>query len=222
MCFTSSKQTLGEDWMFHLTNCEQIAYLYMTYIWKRKEEKQSCRHDWRVQSFQGLAPRRPGRVLPGQDSNCRRGHAHAQGSQGKTSGSKANKRLVTSARPFCFLTHTPPPPPTSWRDAPSCTRTSIDRPPKSPAPLLAMASPADSDLSQQEELLREHISRSLVEQLRNSSFDWTVLQSLQNPVLRIEACLEERPTHVLRQSTPGMVVSVCCVSSICVHHPSPN
>ncbi|KAK8101930.1 hypothetical protein PG999_012304 [Apiospora kogelbergensis] len=70
-----------------------------------------------------------------------------------------------------------------------------------------MASPADSDLSQQEELLREHISRSLVEQLRNSSFDWTVLQSLQNPVLRIEACLEERPTHVLRQSTPGMVVS---------------
>lgn len=72
-----------------------------------------------------------------------------------------------------------------------------------------MASPADSDMSQQEEMLREHISRSLVEQLRNSSFDWTVLQSLQNPVLRIEACLEERPTHLFRQSTPGMVVSVC-------------
>ena len=75
------------------------------------------------------------------------------------------------------------------------------------------SSPADSDRSQQEELLREHISRSLVEQLRNSNFDWTALQSLQNPVLRIEACLEERPTHLVRQSTPGMVVSVA--------HPSP-
>ncbi|KAK7966260.1 DEAD-domain-containing protein [Apiospora aurea] len=70
-----------------------------------------------------------------------------------------------------------------------------------------MASPADSDRSQQEEMLREQISRSLVEQLRNSNFDWTALQSLQNPVLRIEACLEERPTHLARQSTPGMVVS---------------
>ncbi|KAK8032018.1 SET domain-containing protein [Apiospora arundinis] len=71
------------------------------------------------------------------------------------------------------------------------------------------SSPADSDMSQQhEEMLREHISRSLVEQLRNSSFDWVgALQNLQNPVLRIEACLEERPAHLLRQSTPGMVVS---------------
>ncbi|KAK6833394.1 SET domain-containing protein [Apiospora arundinis] len=61
---------------------------------------------------------------------------------------------------------------------------------------------------QHEEMLREHISRSLVEQLKNSSFDWVgALQSLQNPVLRIEACLEERPAHLLRQSTPGMVVS---------------
>ena len=72
-----------------------------------------------------------------------------------------------------------------------------------------MASPADGDMSQQEEILREHISRSLVEQLRNSSFDWNVLLSLQNPVLRIEACLEEGPIHLSRQSTPGMVVSVC-------------
>ncbi|KAK8047923.1 SET domain-containing protein [Apiospora saccharicola] len=69
------------------------------------------------------------------------------------------------------------------------------------------SSPADSDRSQQEELLREHISRSLVEQLRNSNFDWTALQNLRNPVLRIDACLEERPTHLIRQSTPGMVVS---------------
>lgn len=73
---------------------------------------------------------------------------------------------------------------------------------------------ADSDRSQQEELLRDHISRSLVEQLRNSNFDWTALQSLQNPVLRIEACLEERRTHLIRQSTPGMVVSVA--------HPNPS
>ncbi|KAK8041044.1 hypothetical protein PG994_014051 [Apiospora phragmitis] len=82
------------------------------------------------------------------------------------------------------------------------------------------SSPADSDRSQQEEILREHISRSLVEQLRNSNFDWTALQSLQNPVLRIEACLEERPAHLIRQSTPGMhFVDLSSIASI--QSPSP-
>ena len=58
------------------------------------------------------------------------------------------------------------------------------------------------------ELLQEHIRRALVEQLSDSSLDWTGLDTLKHPVLRIEACLEERPAEPARQSTPGLLVSV--------------
>ena len=58
------------------------------------------------------------------------------------------------------------------------------------------------------ELLQEHIRRALVEKLSDSSIDWTALDTLRHPVLRIEACLEERPAEPARQSTPGLLVSV--------------
>ncbi|KAK7911120.1 hypothetical protein PG985_013601 [Apiospora marii] len=83
------------------------------------------------------------------------------------------------------------------------------------------SSPADSDRSQQDELLREHISRSLVEQLRNSNFDWTALQSLQNPVLRIEACLEERPTHLHFVDLSG-IASIQSPSPVATSAPTPS
>lgn len=57
------------------------------------------------------------------------------------------------------------------------------------------------------ELLRERISQSLVEQLEFASIDWTMLQKLHNPVLRIEACLQDGPAEKVRQSTPGLIVS---------------
>lgn len=58
------------------------------------------------------------------------------------------------------------------------------------------------------ELLEEHIRRALVEKLSDSSIDWTALDTLRHPVLRIEACLEERPEEPTRHSTPGLLVSV--------------
>jgi hypothetical protein len=56
------------------------------------------------------------------------------------------------------------------------------------------------------ELLRQHIIQALTQQLEHA--DWSALECLKNPVLRIEACLEEAPSSSRPSTAPGAIVSV--------------
>ena len=59
------------------------------------------------------------------------------------------------------------------------------------------------------ERLQRDLRRLLVEQLCDSSLDWTALETFQNPVLRIEACVEEHRPEAVQQPAPGLFLSVC-------------
>jgi hypothetical protein len=82
-----------------------------------------------------------------------------------------------------------------------------------------------SDACARLDFLRQHITQALLQQLEDSAIDWSVLERLGKPVVRIEASLEdaskagESEGDEASQDTSAsdLIVSVCTVT---FRHPS--